>query len=631
MTDRLIPTTYANLSVAAAAATHGDRLVIQGAHPATAISLNLEALNNITIINTSGVQQTANITVGAMKAGAGTIVTGGAGLRLVFGVGTNCEVNAGKSLTTDAAVTFVGVGANGFVGNPTGGTLALNGSRLEGAGGAGGTAWFDDQVLRGMTVTATGCTIVGARSVAYSNNATPSVVTLRRCTATGLYRGLHLDGGALRLTVRQCLLSSSDDTVRASSAGGAPIVDLGACVLVSSGAQPINATVGTPGGTWTTRNCWGVTVDRLPGTWNHNGYTTLASGVGDATDVVTAAPGFVGGGDYHLAAGSPLMNAGTNIGETTDLDGVAIPTGNGFEIGCYAYPYKDCGVDSVTQTATNKVRVTFLAVGAGPQKPLQASAETEGNWTLSGGITASLASRIADLVYDVTLDRDLAPNETLLIDTSAIDTDLGGKCDDPGTGSVLCIYGGLASVTVESATSLLVAFLPGANAVPVEADALNSAKWSTSDSYGSISVTPAKVSALAYRLTLGRPTVAGVDVTVDASGIGSAGGGGVLLPGDLAEPGVQYPNALPLRVEPQSSKQVRVVFDSSAWFSWPSSLATDPSTWALTDNGTGAVIEVESARALDRYTWELNLAVETTRRVYKLDTGAVPTQHGGTA
>jgi len=92
MTDRLIPTTYANLQSAAAAAAHGDRLVIEGAHPAGGISLDLQALNNITIINTSGAPQTANITTGTMRAGAGTIVTGGAGLRLVFGVAVQSAV-----------------------------------------------------------------------------------------------------------------------------------------------------------------------------------------------------------------------------------------------------------------------------------------------------------------------------------------------------------------------------------------------------------------------------------------------------------------------------------------------------------------------------------------------------------
>ena len=62
-----------------------------------------------------------------------------------------------------------------------------------------------------------------------------------------------------------------------------------------------------------------------------------------AQNTVTSNAGFVtwqadGSGDYHLAAGSPCINAGTSQGApTTDYDGVPRPQGAGFDIGPYEW------------------------------------------------------------------------------------------------------------------------------------------------------------------------------------------------------------------------------------------------------------------------------------------------------
>jgi hypothetical protein len=51
-----------------------------------------------------------------------------------------------------------------------------------------------------------------------------------------------------------------------------------------------------------------------------------------------AEAGFVGGDDYHPAASSPLVDAGTDVsslGVTTDYDGTARPRGAGYDIGAY--------------------------------------------------------------------------------------------------------------------------------------------------------------------------------------------------------------------------------------------------------------------------------------------------------
>jgi hypothetical protein len=42
-------------------------------------------------------------------------------------------------------------------------------------------------------------------------------------------------------------------------------------------------------------------------------------------------------GDYHLSVGSPAADAGTNVGVTTDLDGIMRPLGEGYDIGAYEF------------------------------------------------------------------------------------------------------------------------------------------------------------------------------------------------------------------------------------------------------------------------------------------------------
>ncbi len=42
--------------------------------------------------------------------------------------------------------------------------------------------------------------------------------------------------------------------------------------------------------------------------------------------------------DYHLQSSSPAIDTGTNVGLTSDYDGVSLPRGLGYEIGAYEYP-----------------------------------------------------------------------------------------------------------------------------------------------------------------------------------------------------------------------------------------------------------------------------------------------------
>ncbi len=80
---------------------------------------------------------------------------------------------------------------------------------------------------------------------------------------------------------------------------------------------------------------------------------------------LNANPQFVNpaAGDYHLADGSLAIDAGANVGVTTDLDGVTRPQGKGYDIGAYETPpssgpcYARLLSNSVTYTSTNAVAI----------------------------------------------------------------------------------------------------------------------------------------------------------------------------------------------------------------------------------------------------------------------------------
>jgi hypothetical protein len=52
---------------------------------------------------------------------------------------------------------------------------------------------------------------------------------------------------------------------------------------------------------------------------------------------ITTDPLFVGTGThpYSLQTGSPAINAGVNVGLTTDILGNTVPSGEGYDIGAY--------------------------------------------------------------------------------------------------------------------------------------------------------------------------------------------------------------------------------------------------------------------------------------------------------
>lgn len=63
-------------------------------------------------------------------------------------------------------------------------------------------------------------------------------------------------------------------------------------------------------------------------------------GFANAGGMVTAAPGFVGGGDYHLLPGAPTVDSGTNGADLVgmeDLDGTPRVLNNTVDMGCFEF------------------------------------------------------------------------------------------------------------------------------------------------------------------------------------------------------------------------------------------------------------------------------------------------------
>ena len=63
--------------------------------------------------------------------------------------------------------------------------------------------------------------------------------------------------------------------------------------------------------------------------------STALNAKATATSTTTSNPGFVGSGDYHLAAGSTAIGRGTQLGYSTDLDDLPRTVGAAPDSGCY--------------------------------------------------------------------------------------------------------------------------------------------------------------------------------------------------------------------------------------------------------------------------------------------------------
>jgi hypothetical protein len=83
----------------------------------------------------------------------------------------------------------------------------------------------------------------------------------------------------------------------------------------------------------------GSGVDIAP-VFQHNlvGQTPHVNGNATVGDNLIGDPGFVGGGDYHLATDSAAIDSGESLpGVTTDCEGTSRPQGDGLDLGAFEY------------------------------------------------------------------------------------------------------------------------------------------------------------------------------------------------------------------------------------------------------------------------------------------------------
>ena len=208
-----------------------------------------------------------------------------------FAVAANSAPAAIRDVRIEARV---GVSAD----NPTG-TVTVRQARIE-ASAAGvaatGTASVDDALIVSRVEAGTGVSALSVASLGASASLVANHTTLVAPAGSSTFEGIALtatnvSGGSSTLTFRNGIISGFGYRLARQA----------------SGTGPANITTDYS--------------DYAPGTY-------LDTGPGSVTETnhITAAPGFLSTTDYHLAAGSPLVDAGDPAalaaGEsTTDLDG----------------------------------------------------------------------------------------------------------------------------------------------------------------------------------------------------------------------------------------------------------------------------------------------------------------------
>ena len=218
-----------------------------------------------------------------------------------------------------------------------GSTLALTGIHIQASVNFGAYCTNSDMTLTDCTVEgATGVYLASdnlgfsAHSALLSGTGSSGgwalsqhggTATLKNCLAKGFESGMQLNGG-ISTVLNATLVGSTESGI---------LVD-GANATVQN-----TLLVGTSGQQGVTRSS-----GQLTHSYNLiHGFTTPFSGTTAHDSEVLKKPRFAdeANGDYHLAVGSPAINAGTDLSAqlVTDKDGNGRPTHGAFEIGAFEY------------------------------------------------------------------------------------------------------------------------------------------------------------------------------------------------------------------------------------------------------------------------------------------------------
>jgi parallel beta-helix repeat protein len=222
------------------------------------------------------------------------------------------------------------------------------------------------QVANSSSASITNCTITGnttewgGAGIEFVNSS-PTVTNciISNNTAT-------LDGAGIRClensspTITNCTISNNT----ASGSGGAIYINDNSSPTVKNsilwGDAPEEISIDT--GTIS------VTYSDIQGGW-----------LGESN--IDADPLFVGGGDYHLTAGSPSIDTGTSEdAPSTDIEGTTRPQGNGYDMGAYEEFIIPGDIDySETIDLRDAILALQVCIGIAPTSAIHKEADVNGD------------------------------------------------------------------------------------------------------------------------------------------------------------------------------------------------------------------------------------------------------------